>query len=127
MKQIRTALAAFAFLSATALGAQAQQQIDWSTTAQSLAGDPPSQFELVCPALGKDVFHSVWGTDVYTDDSSICTAAVHAGVITTEGGAVTVAIAPGQASYEASERNGVTASSWGEWGRSFRFVTGGKG
>ena len=76
------------------------------------------QVDYVCPAGG--TAHSVWGTDVYTDDSSVCTAAVHAGVITLEeGGTVTIEIRPGESSYEASERNGITSGSWGSWTGSF--------
>ncbi len=66
---------------------------------------------------------SVWGTDVYTDDSSLATAAVHAGLLRPgEEGVVTVAILPGQQSYAGSDRNGVAASSWGEWPGSYSFV-----
>jgi hypothetical protein len=66
---------------------------------------------------------SVWGTDVYTDDSSLSRAAVHAGVIAPgETKAVTVTVLPGQASYTASTRNGVTTSSWGGWSGSFSFA-----
>ncbi|MEQ1785651.1 MAG: LCCL domain-containing protein [Acidimicrobiales bacterium] len=68
--------------------------------------------------------HDLWGTDTYTDDSSICTAAAHAGLITLEeGGEVTFAFAEGQDVYEASERNGVTSGGYEDgWPRSFEFV-----
>jgi LCCL domain len=55
----------------------------------------------------------VWGTDVYSDDSSICRAARHAGVIGPEGGAVAVTPAPGRASYRGTPRNGVLTMDWG--------------
>ena len=65
---------------------------------------------------------SVWGTGTYTDDSSICTAAVHAGVITPDdGGTVVIEIAPGQSSYQGSTAHGVTSNDYGEFGGSFRF------
>lgn len=65
----------------------------------------------------------VWGTDIYTDDSSVAAAAVHAGVIAPgETRTVTVTILPGQGSYAPSTRNGVTSSSWGQWGGSFSFA-----
>ncbi|MBW3539018.1 MAG: protein kinase [Planctomycetes bacterium] len=64
---------------------------------------------------------SLWGTGVYTDDSTLATAAVHAGVLRPgETGIVKVTILPGQLSYGASVRNGVTSSSWGEYSGSFR-------
>ena len=67
-------------------------------------------------------FGTVWGTDVYTDDSSICTAGVHAGKITREqGGVVIVRVKPGQPVYVGTTRNGVTSSDYGEWSGSFVF------
>jgi hypothetical protein len=64
---------------------------------------------------------SVWGTDVYTDDSALATAAVHAGVLTVgQKGVVKVTILPGQDSYTSSTRNGVTSGSWGNWHGSYR-------
>ncbi|MCL2605506.1 MAG: LCCL domain-containing protein [Defluviitaleaceae bacterium] len=66
---------------------------------------------------------SVWGSDVYTDDSSIATAAVHAGLLKVgEGGTVTIRILPGLESYEGTTRNGITTFSYGSWGGSYEFV-----
>ena len=64
---------------------------------------------------------SVWGSDVYTDDSAICRSALHAGVIDTRGGDVFVVEAPGQDSYRAVTRNSVASSSWPQWRRSIAF------
>jgi hypothetical protein len=64
---------------------------------------------------------SVWGTDVYTDDSDLATAAVHAGVLAVgQKGVVKVTILPGQDSYGSSTRHGVTSGSWENWVGSFR-------
>jgi hypothetical protein len=62
-----------------------------------------------CPPNGTPA--SIWGTDYYTDDSSLCTAAVHAGLISfASGGTVTVEVQrPGLARYVGSTRNGVTS------------------
>lgn len=62
---------------------------------------------------------SLWGTDVYTDDSSLCRAALHAGAVSSSGGLIVATIAPGQASYASSTRNGVTSSAYGNWYGSF--------
>jgi hypothetical protein len=63
----------------------------------------------------------VWGTEVYTDDSSLATAAVHAGVLAVgQKGVVKVTILPGQADYTSSTSNGVTSGSWGSWVGSYR-------
>jgi LCCL domain len=67
--------------------------------------------------------HQLWGTDVYTDDSAICTAAAHAGLITLEdGGEVTFAFTEGPDVYPASERNGVTSHEGSDWPEGFEFV-----
>src|SRR5450432_633198 len=61
----------------------------WETTASSLTGGVGTTFTLACTPAG--TMHAVWGSDIYTADSSICTAAVHAGLITLErGGTVTI-------------------------------------
>ncbi|KAG8555482.1 hypothetical protein GDO81_017719 [Engystomops pustulosus] len=65
---------------------------------------------------------SVWGTDVYTDDSSICRAAIHAGLIPNEGGEVTVWKTPGHVSYSGSTRNGITTKHYGTWPRHLNFL-----
>jgi hypothetical protein len=89
----------------------------------------------VCPdrlAAGTSALHcncpseatatgSVWGSDVYTDDSAICRSALHAGAIGTEGGPVYVVEAAGQPSYPAVTRNSVAGASWPSWGRSIAF------
>lgn len=61
----------------------------------------------------------LWGTDIYTSDSQVCLAARHAGVIGEQGGTFTVTMLPGQSSYPASTRHGVTSASWGGWEKSF--------
>jgi hypothetical protein len=92
----------------------------WETKASGVTGDAGTTFTLVCPGGGS--FHYVWGSDIYTDDSSICTAAVHAGLITVErGGTVTIELRPGRDVYGASQRNGVTTSAYGGFHRSFIF------
>ncbi len=73
-----------------------------------------------CPAACADLGVAVWGTDIYTDDSSVCTAAIHAGLIdNAEGGIVVVHAAPGQTEYVGSTSHGVTTLPYGEWAGSF--------
>jgi hypothetical protein len=72
-----------------------------------------------CPAGCGESGSGVWGTDIYTNDSGVCEAAIHAGVITNEGGLVAVTYVEGQDSYTGSERNGITTSDYGSWGGSF--------
>ncbi len=97
--------------------------VTWATTGQHIVGEPGGGATLICPPYQEEFGVSpIWGTGIYTDDSSICFAAVHDGRISFElGGTVLVRIAPGQASYAASTQNGVESFSWPSWGRSFVF------
>lgn len=66
----------------------------------------------------------VWGTDVYTADSDLATAAVHAGVLRPgETGVVQVEFLPGQGRYVGSRRHGVQSIDYGAYSLSFRFLT----
>jgi len=65
---------------------------------------------------------SVWGGPRYTTDSSICRAAVHAGVIPSSGGTVTVYKAAGCPLFNGSSSNGVTAGKWGPYASTFAFA-----
>jgi len=57
---------------------------------------------------------SVWGTDVYTLDSNLATAAVHAGIVQPgKQGIVKVKIHPAQNAFQGSIRNGVATSAYG--------------
>src|SRR5204863_8168092 len=94
----------------------------WETTATSLNQAEGQTMRLDCSPNG--TLHSVWGSDIYTSDSSICSAAVHSGLITLQqGGTVTIELRPGRKVYGASERNGVTSSEYGRWDQSFVFKT----
>lgn len=98
--------------------ADEQTPVMWSASAAMVNGDNGQTWKFKCPANGKEA--SVWGTDVYTQDSSICTAAVHAGKFTTEsGGSVTIELRPGESSYKGSMRNGIKTNDYGVYGRSF--------
>lgn len=77
-----------------------------------------SKFAVNCPA--NCPAGSIWGTDIYTTDSSICTAAKHAGVIKDDGGKVEVELLPGQDSYQGSERNGVKTGDWNSYPGSYK-------
>jgi hypothetical protein len=94
----------------------------WEAKATSLNGKDGQTLTLACSPGG--TAHSVWGSDIYTADSSICTAGVHSGLITyQQGGTVTSELRPGRTIYGCSERNGVTTSAYGSWGQSFVFKT----
>jgi hypothetical protein len=65
---------------------------------------------------------AVWGSDVYTLDSTLALAAVHAGALKSgETGVVTVTILGPQNAFQGSSRHGVTTSSWGPFPGAFKF------
>lgn len=77
---------------------------------------------LRCVCAGEEtVYGSVWGTEIYSDDSGICRAAVHAGAIGLMGGKVTVLGRPGRSSYVGKEQNGLRSNDYGSWEGSFTF------
>ena len=84
-------------------------------TAQSVRERIGQRYTYACPPNVK-LYEGVYGNDagVYFTGSSICSAAIHAGIITqAKGGQVTIEIGPAASpSYpESSERNGVTPRS----------------
>lgn len=92
--------------------------IAWSQTPAALGLKVGDEGIFACEAGGTP--GSVWGTGSYTADSSLCTAAVHAGLFSVEdGGQVAVRVEVGLTSYEGSTQNGVTSSDYGEWDPSF--------
>lgn len=98
-----------------------QEGVDaWARTAGDHRGEIGRSFEIDCPPNGTAA--RVWGTNVYTDDSSVCTAAVHVGLITLkDGGKVTFEIVEGQQDYFALKSNGIDSTSYGPFGGSFKF------
>lgn len=64
---------------------------------------------------------SVWGTGIYTNDSKICRAALHAGMLNAAGGPVTVQPLSDAGSYQGSIQNGVSSSDYGAWRGAFTF------
>jgi hypothetical protein len=92
--------------------------IGWDTTANGFKGEAGQTYTFQCPAEGTE--QSIFGSDIYTQDSSICTAAVHAGIISlAQGGKVTIEYRPGRSVYGSTVRNGIKSKTWGEYPRSF--------
>jgi hypothetical protein len=86
-----------------------------------LRGRLDQGFSFNCQPNGQ--INNVWGSDLYTDDSSICSAAVHSGLITLrEGGPVTIRMISGQGAYASTSRNGVSTIGYGRWHGSYIFL-----
>ena len=97
--------------------------IDWQTSPLDLdlRGMNGERYVFACPP-GKPGANRVAGSGPYADDSSICGAAVHAGVLRARtGGAVTIEIRPGETRYAGSEHNYVKSVAY-EHGWSGSFV-----
>lgn len=96
---------------------------DCSSTATNLPGESGDRYLVACPdGCGTD---TIWGTGVYTDDSSVCSAAIHNGIVTAEGGVFSLVLLPGRDDYRSTQRHGVTSSHWATWARSFAAVLSG--
>jgi hypothetical protein len=93
----------------------------WEANAIAFRGQVGRRATYACPPFGTPYW--VWGTDVYTDDSSVCTAAVHVGLITLlDGGTVTIEMLDGQSSYQGTLRYGIQTYDWDSWPASYRFI-----
>lgn len=117
--------AAAALTSATLTPAPAVHEVDWRTSPLdlNLRGLNGERFRFHCPP-GKPAPGQVLGSGPYTDASSICAAAVHAGALRAAvGGLVTIEVRPGQTHYLGSVSHYVESESFDEfWGGSFLVV-----
>jgi hypothetical protein len=94
-----------------------------------LASDAPARIQDLCGTPGTTYYFrvtgasdgSVWGTDVYTGDSALATAAVHGGaVLAGETAVVRVTVMPPLAQYQGSVRHGVSSHDYGRFGTAYR-------
>jgi hypothetical protein len=63
---------------------------------------------------------TIWGSDTYSDDSSVAVAAVHSGLVQVGMSATVVAMCQGpQSTFTGTDRNGVSSLSFSEYGGSY--------
>ena len=102
--------------------------IDWRTSPLdlNLRGMNGKSYLFRCPA-GKPLPESVTGSGPYTDASSICAAAAHAGAIDAQrGGVVMIQILPGQDDYRGTTQNFIRSAQYAHaWGGSFAVLSAG--
>ena len=94
-----------------------------------LAADAPPTMTGLCDTHGSIFYFrvrgtghgSVWGTDVYTGDSALAAAAVHAGLLEPDQIAIVkvIVVAP-PAQFRGTARNGVTSHDFGRYGTAYR-------
>ncbi len=119
MRHILIMLAIVSLAAATFTGCKKGIAVDCNTKMRDVAVEKKelgASFTVSCPVNCSG--GSIWGTDTYTTDSSVCMAGIHAGVITGEkGGNVKVTVVKSLEKYDGSERNGVITGNWGgSWG-----------
>ena len=94
-----------------------------------LAADAPARIQDLCDTPGTTYYFrvtgaadgSLWGTDVYTGDSALAAAAVHAGALKPgETAVVRVTVMPPLGQYRGSVRHGVTSHDYGRFGTAYR-------
>ena len=130
-----SAFLALCFLTCISTGDQALAEdnsaslptVEWDTTINHFQFDADKflgqRLTVNCPPLPlNQSLEGIFGTDVYPSESSICVAALHAGVITKDGGIVTIQLNPGEPQYSGSERNGVKTLDLPRTRRSIAFV-----
>ena len=88
------------------------QRIKWdSKFTKSIGGSKHfigQQFTFDCPAAPSSLPpRRIVGTDLYAFNTKTCIAALHAGVLTTDGGLVTVQMNPGREKLVGSVRDGL--------------------
>ena len=95
--------------------------LTWTSRVIQFSREAGRKLVFDCPRGGRA--ERITGTDVYGETSSVCTAAVHAGLITlNNGGRIVVEVLPGRESFSGSSRNGITSLSYGRMTNSFAFV-----
>ena len=94
-----------------------------------LASEAPARIQDLCDVPGTTFYFrvtgalagSIWGTDIYTADSNLAAAAVHAGVVTPgETAVVRVTVMPPLAHYQGSTRHGVSSHDFGRFDTAYR-------
>ncbi len=81
------------------------------------------KFVVQCPKNCSKIKHfTLIGTKIYTDNSFICIAAIHMGIINDLGGEVTFKLELGKNHYKGSNGFGIVSKTYGPHVRSFQFL-----
>ena len=110
-------------------GKLSQRQVRKLLDQGFLAADAPATMLDLCDPVGATFYFrvqgategSLWGTDIYTGDSALGPAAVHAGLVAAGGTAIVkVTVVKPLAQYKGSLRNGVTSHDFGRYGTAYQ-------
>ena len=110
-----------------AQGSKRIPEIGWSSRPSSMGIDKAKNvgktYNFFCQSAESDLIHApIWGTNVYTSNSGICSTAVHSGMISIEGGLVSIEVLEGQEFYTGSKKNGVESEDHIDTSLSYTFV-----
>jgi len=100
-----------------------------SIKCKTRANQPPfstgqinKKFVVLCPKKCSRAKGIVYGTTLYTDNSSICMAAIHYGMLSDKGGEINFMIQPGNSYYIKSKGFGIQSQAKGPHIRSIKFL-----
>lgn len=93
----------------------------WNQGVSQYRGQHGQRITMSCIPMGSE--YAVWGSNPYTDDSPVCTAGAHQGIIDRSvGGQITIEMRPAQRSFGAETKNGITGLAWGPYPGSYILV-----
>ena len=81
-----------------------------------------TRYVVKCPKDCSKEEQKVWGDSIFTDDSNVCQAGIHAGLMTDKGGELEVAIEEGKDKYAGKMRNMINSQKRDAHIRSFVLV-----
>jgi LCCL domain len=110
-------------------GKLTREQIDKLLKQGLLAADAPGNMVGLCKQVGKTFYMrvlgeevgTVWGTDVYTGDSALAAAAVHAGAVKLgESAIVKVTVVTPPKQFHGCTRNGISSHGYGAFATAYK-------
>lgn len=127
---VATLAIAISTLSTSPANAQSSRrvaEIGWSSRLTSMGLDKAKNigktYDFYCQPVPEDLIHApIWGTNVYTANSGICSTAIHSGMIAESGGVITIEILEGQEFYSGSKKNNVQSEDHIGTNLSYTFV-----
>jgi hypothetical protein len=128
LRDLFHACALGAALLASSVAAQALIVVDQRATAVGLENRVGRVATFICPSILTPTLNAqVWGTDLYSVDSAICLAAVHAGVHTAgTTSQVTLRMGGEAGPLQGTTRNGVTSSTYASAYSTYSFISNGE-
>lgn len=105
---------------------QSVPTIDWNDRLSRFEQSELNQdqvYSFNCLAAPDEQIHTpVWGTNLYTINSGLCQAAVHQGMITTDGGLINIQLLSTNADYQGSDRFGISSLDYSRSSAGFKFI-----